>query len=210
MPVDPATLSLFALAVLLLLLSPGPNMAFVIAHGIAYGWRGGLAASLGIGAADLVLTALTALGVAALVAQWPPAFDLIRGAGALYLLWLAWQAWRHPGRLTAQAARDGRRASLLAVSLRSMLNSLLNPKALLFFLVFLPQFADAGRGGIARQLLLLGGVLTLISVAFHAALGGIGAAVHRLLAGHARAARWQSRGLALLLVLLALRLLWSR
>ena len=70
------TLAVFSGAVLLLLLSPGPNMAFVISHGVTHGWRGGCASALGIAVADLLLTALTAMGVTALVASWPPAFDL--------------------------------------------------------------------------------------------------------------------------------------
>lgn len=92
--IDPATLLIFVGAVMLLLLSPGPNMAFVISHGASYGWRGGVASGLGIGLADLILTALTAMGVTALVASWPPAFDLIRYSGGLYLLWLAFKADR--------------------------------------------------------------------------------------------------------------------
>src|SRR5438445_466619 len=84
-----STLSVFLVAVLLLFLSPGPNMAFVLSHGIAYGPRGGFAAALGISAADLVLTVLTAMGVTAIVAAWPPAFDILRYIGALYLVWLA-------------------------------------------------------------------------------------------------------------------------
>lgn len=71
MIVDLATLSLFSAAAGLLLLSPGPNMAFVVAHGVSHGWRGGVAAALGIATADLVLTALTAAGVTAVVSGWP-------------------------------------------------------------------------------------------------------------------------------------------
>ena len=89
-----ATLALFLLAVLALFLSPGPNMAFVLSHGVAHGPRGGFAAALGISSADLVHTLFAATGVTALVAAWPPSFDLLRYAGALYLLWLAWQALR--------------------------------------------------------------------------------------------------------------------
>jgi threonine/homoserine/homoserine lactone efflux protein len=201
--IEISTLALFSGAVLMLMLSPGPNMAFVIGHGVAYGWRGGVAAALGIGAADLVLTALTTLGVTALVAQWPPAFDVIRWAGAVYLLWMAWQAWRRPGVLPAGQAAE---SSLAALAGRAMFNSLLNPKALLFFMVFLPQFADAARGPLAPQLLTLGIVLTVIAAGFHAALGALGGWVSKRMTGNARAARWQSRGLSFVLVLLAFRL----
>ncbi len=128
--IDLATLAVFSGAVLLLLLSPGPNMAFVISHGVTYGWRGGVASGLGISVADLLLTVLTATGVTALVASWPPAFDLIRYAGVLYLLWLVFKTLQKtPALDTAHVSR----VPLGRVFVRAMLNSLLNPKALLFF-----------------------------------------------------------------------------
>ncbi|WP_439672027.1 Threonine/homoserine/homoserine lactone efflux protein [Cupriavidus necator] len=197
------TLSVFAAAVMLLLLSPGPNMAFVMAHGITYGLRGGIATALGIAVADLILTVLTATGITALVMAWAPAFDLIRYAGAAYLLWMAVKALRQPLALKEAVVTQ---ASLRSVFVRAMLNSLLNPKALLFFMVFLPQFVDPGKGGVARQLLVLGLVLTVIATVFHALLGAAGGTVRRFLSRHPKAATLQSRGLAAVLVLLALRL----
>lgn len=197
------TLSIFATAVMLLLLSPGPNMAFVMAHGITHGPRGGVATALGIAVADLILTVLTATGITALVMAWAPAFDLIRYAGAAYLLWMAVKALRQPLGLKEAVVTQ---ASLRSVFVRAMLNSLLNPKALLFFMVFLPQFVDPGKGGVARQLLMLGLVLTVIATVFHALLGAAGGTVRRFLSRHPKAATLQSRGLAAVLVLLALRL----
>lgn len=196
------TLSVFAAAVMLLLLSPGPSMAFVMAHGITYGLRGGVATALGIAVADLILTVLTATGITALVMAWAPAFDLIRYAGAAYLLWMAVKALRQPLALKEAVVTQ---ASLRSVFVRAMLNSLLNPKALLFFMVFLPQFVDPGKGGVARQLLVLGLVLTVIATVFHALLGAAGGTVRRFLSRHPKAATLQSRGLAAVLVLLALR-----
>jgi threonine/homoserine/homoserine lactone efflux protein len=201
--IETSALLVFAAAVMALLLSPGPNMAFVMAHGMTYGLRGGAAAALGIGLADLILTMLTATGVTAVVTAWPPSFDLIRYAGAAYLLWMAYKAMRRPGELGQVAAS---RATLRSVFVRAMLNSLLNPKALLFFMVFLPQFADPGKGPVGQQLVMLGCVLTAISTVFHTLLGAVGGSVRRFLARHSGAAKLQSRGLAALLVLLAVRL----
>jgi threonine/homoserine/homoserine lactone efflux protein len=197
------TLLMFGAAVTMLMLSPGPNMAFVMAQGASHGARGGVAAALGIAAADLILTGLTASGVTAIVAAWPPAFDLIRYAGVAYLLHLAWKALR---RRPAQAGAAAERIALATVFARSMLNSLLNPKALLFFMVFLPQFVDLGRGPVAQQLIVLGCVLTLISTVFHALLGWIGGAAGRLLARRPTLGRMQPYALATLMLLLALRL----
>ncbi len=201
--IETSTLLVFATAVMVLLLSPGPNMAFVIAHGATYGLAGGAAAALGIGLADLILTVLTATGVTALVAAWPPSFDVIRYAGAAYLLWMAYQAMLRPGELGKAAASQ---ATLRSVFVRAMLNSLLNPKALLFFMVFLPQFADPNKGPVGTQLVVLGCVLTVIATVFHTLLGAAGGSVRRFLSHRPGAARLQSRGLAAVLVLLAIRL----
>jgi threonine/homoserine/homoserine lactone efflux protein len=202
--IDSATLAVFAGAVLMLMLSPGPNMAFVLAHGVAFGWRGGVAAAAGIAVADLVLTVLTAAGVTALITQWPPSFDLLRFGGAIYLLWMAWNTLRKPGVLVEPGASQ---TTLTGVARRAMLNSLLNPAALLFFMVFLPQFADVGRGDVWLQLLVLGLVLSTIAIGFHAGLGALGGSAARLFMKRPGAARWHSRALALVLLLLAVRLL---
>ena len=201
--VDLATLAVFSGAVLLLLLSPGPNMAFVISHGVTYGWRGGLASTLGIAVADLLLTVLTVTGVTALVASWPPSFDLIRYAGVVYLLWLVFKTLqKKPGLDTAGVNR----VPLARVFLQAMFNSLLNPKALLFFVVFLPQFVRPQAGSIAVQLMVLGGVLTLIAALFHGVLGSFGGALSRFFARRSNSAWLQTGGLATVLTVLAVRL----
>lgn len=201
--IDLANLAVFSGAVVLLLLSPGPNMVFVISHSVSHGWRGGMASALGISVADLLLTALTATGVAALVASWPPSFDLIRYAGVIYLLWLVFKTLqKSPGLDTAAISR----VPLRQVFVQAMVNSVLNPKALLFFLVFLPQFVKPERGAIAVQLMLLGGVLTLIAAVFHVLLGTFGGALSQYFARRSKGAWLQKWGLATLLMVLAVRL----
>lgn len=202
--IDLQTLSLFCGAVMLLLITPGPNMAFVMSHGFTYGWRGGLAVALGISAADIVLTVLTATGVTGLVAAWPPSFDIIRYVGAVYLLWMAWKALQ--GGKLGESHIDNQ-VSLRTVFIRAMLNSLLNPKALLFFIVFLPQFVTPSTGMIAEQLILLGLVLTVIAFVFHAVLGAFGGTINRWFAGKERLGRLQPRLLASVLTLMAVRLM---
>ena len=202
--IEPGTLWLFLVAVLALFLSPGPNMAFVLSHGIALGPRAGFAAGLGIAAADLLHTLCAATGVTALVAAWPPSFDLLRYAGALYLLWLAWRALRSgSAHLPAQAGRAG-----FAQVLRSAwLNNLVNPKALLFFMVFLPQFVDPARGSVPAQLALLGVTLSLAGLLFNTVLGACSGMIGRWLQHRRGAAGFQRGLLATVMVGLALRLL---
>lgn len=209
--ISTTTLLLFLGTTLALFLSPGPNMAFVLSHAVAMGPRGGLAVALGIGIADVVLTVLTATGMAGLVAAWPPSFDVLRLGGAAYLLWMAWNAWRYPGQLTVTPAGA---QSLQNVVRRSALNSLLNPKALLFFLVFLPQFVEHTDTPVAVQLAVLGGVLTVASVVFHGLLGLVGGqlaqALSQQLAQKPAWAQAQGRVLATVLAALALRLLLTQ
>ena len=137
--------------------------------------------------------------------------DLLRLGGAAYLLWMAWNAWHHPGQLAL--TRTGAQ-SLVTVFRRSALNSLLNPKALLFFLVFLPQFVEASDTPVALQLALLGGVLTIASVVFHGALGLVGGqlanALSARLAHSPRLAKLPGRMQALVLAALAVRLLLTQ
>ncbi|MDM0053696.1 LysE family translocator [Variovorax sp. J22R115] len=202
--IDGGTLSLFLLAVLALFLSPGPNMAFVLSHGIAMGPRAGLAAGLGIAGADLVHTLCAATGVTALVAAWPPSFDVLRYAGALYLLWLAWQALR-----SGDAALHGRAdvVSFGRVVRMAWLNNLVNPKALLFFMVFLPQFVSPARGSVPMQLLQLGIALSLAGLLFNTMLGACSGQIGRWLQRR-HAAGFQRGLLATVMVALALRLLF--
>jgi threonine/homoserine/homoserine lactone efflux protein len=202
--IDLSTLAVFLLAVLALFLSPGRNMAFVLSHGIAHGPRGGYAAALGIAAADLVHTMFAAVGITALVAAWSPSFDLLRYAGALYLAWLALQAFRQPGDAVIPHRKSG---SLVRVFRMAMINNLLNPKALLFFIVFLPQFVDAQRGDVQLQLLALGVILAVAGLAFNMVFGAFSGQVGKFIERNPHAARYQSRFLGSVLAALALRLL---
>lgn len=203
MIVSGQTLWLFTAAATALLLSPGPNMALVVAQGLAHGARGGIAVAFGILLADLAMTLLVMAGIAAALAAWPGALAMIQALGALYLAWLGVQSLRrHRPQGQVEVVR-----STPAIVRLSLLTSLLNPKALLFFLVFLPQFVAPERGRVALQLGLLGALLALLAFAFHAVLGVASAhAGRRFTPGQARAA-WLGRLQALVFFALAARLL---
>ena len=167
--VDLTTFLLFSSAVLVLLASPGPNMAFILAHGIALGPRGGVAAAAGIGCADLVMTLLTVMGVTSAMAAWPPSFDILRYAGTAYLLYIAFKVLKPTHKSNGQA--ESHENSAAKVFVKAMGGSLINPKPLLFFMVFLPQFVNPQRGSVASQLLVLGLTLAVLAFVFHALLG---------------------------------------
>jgi len=204
--VEPGTLALFLVAVLALFLSPGPNMAFVFSHGLAHGARGGFAAAIGIALADGVHTVCAATGITALIAAWPPSFDVLRYAGAVYLAWLAWQALRSGDAPSGHHAASSE-ARFGHIVRRAWLNNLANPKALLFFMVFLPQFVDPGRGAVAWQLVQLGLLLSLAGLAFNSVLGTGSGHLGRWLQRLPGAARLQRALLAGVMLGLAIRLL---
>ncbi len=201
---DAANLYLFVVAAILLLIVPGPNMVFVSSHALAYGWRAGFAAALGISFSDLLMTALVSAGVGTMVMSWAPAFEILRVAGACYLIWIAWQALKK-----SPMARDTQLqlASLRKIFLRGTFNSLLNPKALLFFMVFLPQFVSVKNGDVSLQLIFLGALLASIALVFHFVLGLFAGQLRGRLGSGKLSKRLGTYGFAAVMAALAARLL---
>ncbi|SFQ45335.1 Threonine/homoserine/homoserine lactone efflux protein [Roseivivax halotolerans] len=179
---DLATLIAFLGAGVLLNLTPGADVMFAIASGARGGAKAGVAAAAGVASGSFVHIALTALGVAAAIRAMPGAFEVIRWAGAGYLLYLAVQSWRALPQ-EARAGRDG----LAAAFRRGFVTNLLNPKVALFILAFLPQFADPARGPLWSQLLALGLVFVLTGFCITAAYGAAGGALAGRIARHGRA-----------------------
>lgn len=201
---DATNLYLFIAAALMLLIVPGPNMAIVSSHAVAHGWSAGLAAALGITLADVLMTVMVSAGLGALVMSWAPAFDLLRWAGACYLMWLTWQALKTP---PADTDTQATQASFRKILARATLNSLLNPKALLFFMVFLPQFVSVGASSVTSQLMFLGLLLALIALIFHSLLGFCAGRLHGRLSKGMISKRLGAYGFAAVMTALAARLL---
>lgn len=154
-------LATFAVASLLLALAPGPDNLFVLTQSALGGRLAGFAVTLGLCTGLLVHTTAVACGVAAIFQVSALAFTLLKLVGAGYLLYLAWQAWRAPA-ASLQAA--GSRASLGKLYRRGILMNVTNPKVSIFFLAFLPQFADPARGPLWLQIVLLGGVFIVATI----------------------------------------------
>ena len=201
---DPSTFALFVVAVATLLLSPGPNLALVASYGMTQGPLAGVAAAGGIAVANLILTTMTATGLTALVAAWPPSFDVLRCVGAGYLVWLAYRTLTST-RALAGVAVD--RRPLVAIVRHGTLNCLLNPQVLLFHLVFIPQFVAPAAGPIALQLMVLGVTTAVLGFVFNGAVGAASGRLGALLAKHPRAARRRNVVLGIVLLAIAVHLL---
>lgn len=206
MPIDLADLAVFMTASLLLNLTPGNDMMFVIGQSIKSGFRAGMAASLGIATGSLVHLALVALGAGVAIAQHPQLFDVIRYAGAAYLLWLAWKAWTSGG---AFMVRERTRVSSVAAWREGTLVNLLNPKVIVFMFAFLPPFVHPENGNPLLQLLILGAIFniggTLINFSAAAFAGSLASALN----GNFNLSRWFSRFTSTVFVVLAARLAFS-
>ncbi|HEX8664180.1 MAG TPA: LysE family translocator [Beijerinckiaceae bacterium] len=145
----------YSLACFVLFVTPGPDMSLFLAKTVAGGRRAGIAAMLGAQAGCCVHTMLAALGLSALLAASATAFLALKVVGGLYLLWLAIDAIRHGSALSvrgeARTEASAWRTFLLGVGV-----NLTNPKVVLFFVTFLPQFVSAGDPYAARKLVFLG------------------------------------------------------
>jgi threonine/homoserine/homoserine lactone efflux protein len=150
-----ATLITFAAATLLLAATPGPDMTLSISRALSQGRGPALYVVLGTCLGILVHTLLVAFGISALIAASPTTFTILKSGGAAYLLWLAIQAIRHGTSLTIKAANGPRGTALASISTGFWVN-LLNPKVVIFFVTFLPQFVSAGDPHVTGKLVFLG------------------------------------------------------
>lgn len=198
----------------LLALTPGPDNIFVLLQSAQRGWRAGMCVVLGLCLGLVGHTAAVALGLAAVFAASSLAFTVLKFCGAAYLAWLAWGALRAPagaGDAPAQGAAapgDGpaARGGALRMVGRGVVMNLTNPKVLVFFLAFLPQFADPARGAMARQVMVLGLVFMLATFLVFGAVACFSGAFGALLLRSARARLLLNRVAGLVFLGLALRL----
>lgn len=156
-------LLLFSGAAVLMVLTPGPNMIYLISRSICQGRRAGVLSLFGVAAGFLVHMFAAALGLTALFMAIPLAYELLKWAGALYLLYLAWQAVR-PGARSPFQARDLPIDSPRRLFFMGFLTNVLNPKIAVFYLAIFPQFVSPAHGSVFAQSLLLG--ITQIGVSF--------------------------------------------
>jgi threonine/homoserine/homoserine lactone efflux protein len=171
------TLLAFALVSAGIILIPGPSNFFLLAHGIGHGRRSALAAVTGIETASAIRVLLAAAGLSAVLASSAAAFNLIRWAGAGYLAYLGFRAFR-VGRSQASPAVPGPPVPLARSARKGLIVGLGNPKMVIFYIAFIPQFIHPAQGSQAMQMLILGAVFwaigTIWDLAFASASGMIG------------------------------------
>lgn len=163
----PSSVLTFALVCLGLVLTPGPNMMYLVSRSICQGRKAGLISLGGVGLGFVIYMLAAALGITALLFAVPLAYDALRLAGAAYLLYLAWQALKPGGRSPFQVRNLPPDSPRRLVAM-GFLTNLLNPKIAALYLSLLPQFIDPARGSVLVQSLVLGSLQILISLSVNA------------------------------------------
>lgn len=199
----------FLLVAMAITVSPGPDNLMVLGVGMARGRRQGMSFGLGCALGCLSHTLLATLGVSALIAASPVAFAALKVCGGLYLIWLGIGALRSRGgaRADGAAAPD---ESLRRLFVKGVLASAVNPKVVLFFLSFLPQFVVAAHGHASWQIAQLGLLFTLQACVLFALLGYFSGSVGRWINRRPRAGLWLDRLAGGVFVGLGLKLIVSR
>src|SRR5918992_5154679 len=200
-----AALLAFAIASVVLILTPGPDQLYISARAVGQGKEAGVVAALGICAGCVFHTLAAALGVAAIVAAMPLALDVIRYAGAAYLLWLGIRLLRAAGS-DDEATPKPPPAALASIFWQGVATNLLNPKILLFFLAFLPQFVDAGTTSPALRMIALGTIFNIVGTAYNVVVAHASGAAGAWMRQRPRLRKFQDRLTGSVFIALAARL----
>ncbi|MCG2584009.1 LysE family translocator [Massilia sp. TS11] len=209
MPVTPEQLAAFLAVAVLLTISPGPDNLMVLGVGMSRGRQAGVAFGLGCALGCLSHTLLAALGVSALIAASPLAFGALKIAGGAYLVWLGIGALRSSGQVRVDGSGLAQE-SYGRLFAKGLVANAINPKVVLFFLSFLPQFVVAGQGAASVQTAILGIVFTLQACVIFGLLGLFSGHAGRWISASPRAALWLDRVAGAVFVGLGVRLLVAR
>lgn len=195
----------FFSAAVLLNLSPGPDMAFILGQTASNGRQGGFAAMFGIWTGAFIHVVMAAVGLSAILATSAIAFSLVKWLGAAYLVYLGIQALF--SRETAFLSRSqSKRDNMRIIYKQGVLVASLNPKVAIFFLAFLPQFVVEGAGPPSAQLFLHGSLIIAVAALIEPPLVMIGSNLIARLKGNEKVGLWMDRSLGALLITLGIRL----
>jgi threonine/homoserine/homoserine lactone efflux protein len=199
----------FLVAAVVITASPGPDNLMVLGVGISKGRRQGIAFGLGCAIGCLSHTLLAVIGVSALIASSPAAFTALKVCGGLYLLWLGFNALRSSGGVKAGQV-DSAEQSAMRLFFKGVLANAINPKVVLFFLSFLPQFVIAAHGNVPWQIAALGVTFTAQAAVLFGLLGYFSGAIGQWLKARPKAGAILDRLAGVVFVGLGIRLLVAR
>lgn len=205
-PFDVAT-GFFGIA-MLLALTPGPDNLFVLTQSTLQGRLAGIVVTIGLCSGIVIHTTAVALGVAAIFATSNVAFNVLKLMGAAYLIYLAWQAFRADVTVAASTATPT--IALATLYRRGFIMNITNPKVSIFFLAFLPQFTDPGRGPVWLQIILFGLLFMLATILVFGGIAFLAGGVANKLNQSATVQRWLNRIAGSIFLALAVNLLLAQ
>jgi threonine/homoserine/homoserine lactone efflux protein len=197
----------FLIAAFALNIAPGPDMLYVIGRSVGQGRKAGIVSSLGVFVGCWVHILAAAFGIAALLRSSPVAFNVVRYAGAAYLIYLGIRMLAQKTNLVSQQLKA---ESLTSIFRQGAITNVLNPKVAMFFLAFLPQFIDPQRGSVALQIVVLGLIFNVGGTLVNLTVACAGGTLGELLRRNQSMARLQRRFTGLIFVGLGLRLAWQK
>ena len=198
----------FFIAAILLNISPGPDMAFILGQTARKGRPGGFAAMFGVWSGTFLHVVMAAAGLSVILATSAIAFSVVKWAGAAYLIWIGLRAlFSNGGSIIAET--KAKESSIRSIYGQGVMVSALNPKVAIFFLAFLPQFVVAGAGPVGAQLFLHGSLIIVVAGLIEPPLVFPGSRLATVLRNNKRVGLWMDRSLGALFISLGIRLAFS-
>jgi threonine/homoserine/homoserine lactone efflux protein len=202
--IEPAKFALFIGVSWALIISPGPDMIYVITRGMAHGRRAGILSAIGVVCGILVHTTAAAFGLTLLLQTSALAFLFVKFIGAAYLMYLGIKAWKDKSTFTLQTSAPLAKSGTLFW--QGVLSNVLNPKIAIFFLAFLPQFVDKGSPSVAWQMVFLGLTFATFGLGFLLMVGYFSGTIGSWLTDRPKFSRFLQRLAGGILVGLGIRL----
>lgn len=204
--IEPHTYLLFIGAVVLLVVAPGPDMAYMLTRTIVQGRRAGMVAAVGINAGAYVHVLAAVLGLSAILATSSFAFAVVKWVGAGYLVWIGLQAIASRGVPIDLDAGDPVRRNEATIFWQGFLSDVLNPKVAIFFVAFLPQFIDAARPDRTWQLLFLGVTCNVVALGINLLLVTFASTASARIRTNPKITAWLNKAMGAVFVALGIRL----
>lgn len=197
----------FFMASVLLALAPGPDNIFVLTQSVRSGWLAGVVITTGLCSGLVFHTSLVAFGVAAIFQTSDLAFNLLRIFGSLYLLYLAWGAFKASANIST--ASEEKKNCMWGYFTKGVIMNITNPKVSIFFLAFLPQFVDPKNGGVTFQIMLLGSIFMGAAFSIFSTIAIFSGVVSEKINSSGRFNIYLNKVSAVIFVVLAIKLLWN-
>ncbi|MGM0520187.1 MAG: LysE family translocator [Campylobacterota bacterium] len=207
--IDISNLYMFIVASFLLCLAPGPDNIYVLTQGMTKSKKAAIVTTLGLATGLIIHTSAAALGISMIFKTSQLAFDIVKFAGAAYLLYIAYQAFKHRNEpLDLKSVNSS--LALRKLYIKGFIMNILNPKVSIFFLAFLPQFVNPNLGSVPIQMIMLGGIFMLLTIITFSSIGIAGNVLSSKLTQNPKVVKYMNVLTSFVLVSLGIKLALSQ